>query len=106
MMRTSGVALVSVVVGGLFVGLLAVTSVAVALVPLGACCFTNGDCEDLISEQCVTQAGTFIGDGTSCEEVDCGVPVAVPVLSIVGLVVMFGALGSLGIYGLLRRRRR
>jgi hypothetical protein len=79
---------------------------AFAAAQLGACCFANGACQDLVSFQCETQDGDFIGDGTSCQAIDCAAPVAAPMLSIAGLVAALGALGGLGVYRLTIGRRR
>ena len=77
-----------------------------ANLPLGACCFPNGSCQDLMVTQCDGLSGEFIGEGTSCQAVDCAAPVAAPLLSIGGLVAAFGALTALGVYRLTSRRRR
>jgi hypothetical protein len=34
---------------------------------LGACCFTDGTCQDLSEDNCTGQNGTYQGDGTACE---------------------------------------
>jgi len=91
--------------GGVLLCLIVTAPVAWANDPLGACCRPGGECEDLQGVQCEPPGGTFIGEGTACEQIDCTAPVAVPVLSIAALVGMFGALGSLGIYGVVKRRR-
>jgi len=79
---------------------------AFAVAPLGACCFATRACQDLLAFQCAAQNGDFIGDGTSCQAIDCAAPVAAPMLSIAGLVAALGALGGLGIYRLTIGRRR
>ena len=76
-----------------------------ANLPLGACCFPNGSCQDLMVTQCDGLSGEFIGEGTSCQTVDCAAPVAAPLLSIGGLFAAFGALVALGVYRLTLRRR-
>jgi hypothetical protein len=78
---------------------------ALAAAPLGACCFPNGTCRDLISVQCDDANAEFIGAGTSCQQIDCAAPVGAPVLSITGLVAALGALAALGLYRLGSRRR-
>lgn len=92
-------------IGALLVALLALTPAVLANLPLGACCFPNGACQDVQSTQCDGLNGEFIGEGTSCREIDCNGALAAPVLSIVGLVAMLGALGGLGVYCLAIRRR-
>jgi hypothetical protein len=78
---------------------------ALANLPLGACCLGGGSCQDLMVTQCEGLNGEFIGEGTSCQTVDCGAPVAAPLLSLGGLVAAFGALAGLGVYRLAARRR-
>lgn len=82
---------------------LAVSS-ARANLPLGACFFANGSCQDLDSLACEALGETFIGEGTSCSTIDCSAPLAVPMLSIFGLVAAIGALAALGARRLLMRR--
>src|SRR4051812_2985472 len=76
-----------------------------ANLPLGACCFPNGSCQDLMVTQCDEANAEFIGEGTSCQQIDCAAPVGAPVLSITGLVAALGALAALGLYRLGSRRR-
>ena len=39
----------------------------------GACCYPDGSCDHNPTEgECVAQGGTYMGDGTICDEVDCG----------------------------------
>jgi hypothetical protein len=78
--------------------------VALANDPLGACCMANGSCENLQAVQCVGPGESFIGEGTSCATINCAAPVAVPVLSIFGMVAAAGALAALGIGRLFTRR--
>jgi len=78
---------------------------ALALAPVGACCFANGSCQDLIDSACSTQGGSFIGFGTLCATVDCAAPLAAPMLSVFGIVAAVGALAALGVGALFRRRR-
>lgn len=42
---------------------------------LGACCFIDGSCQLLSEDNCVTQNGTYQGDGTACEPVNPCTPV-------------------------------
>ena len=93
-----------VVLSALLLGLL-LAAPAHANLPLGACCLAAGGCQDLMVTQCEGLGGDFIGEGTACAEVDCGQPVAAPLLSIGGLVAALGALGGLGAWRLLRGRR-
>jgi hypothetical protein len=85
--------------------LLASAPAARANLPLGACCLVNHTCQDLMVTQCDDQGGDFIGEGTSCTQIDCAAPVAAPVLSIAGLIGALGALSALGLYRLSIRRR-
>lgn len=85
--------------------LLAAAPAAFANLPLGACCLANGSCQDLMMTQCDGLNGEFIGEGTACQQIDCGAPVAAPLLSIGGLVAALGALTALGVYRLAVRRR-
>jgi len=96
--RNLGMAVVALVV-------LLLAPAARANLPLGACCLANGSCQDLMVTQCDGQSGTFIGEGTSCQQIDCDRPVAAPVLSITGLIAALGALAALGVYRLATRRR-
>ncbi|MBX3024113.1 hypothetical protein KF840_04305 [bacterium] len=93
--RLVGAAALCLVMGG---------APARANLPLGACCFANGTCQDLMVTQCDGLSGDFIGEGTSCQQIDCAAPVAAPVLSIAGLVAACGALAALALYRLGRRR--
>lgn len=102
-MGTLGTRSTRVAVAALLVLLLA--TAARANLPLGACCLANGTCQDLMVTQCDGQNGTFIGEGTSCQQIDCDRPVAAPVLSITGLVAALGALAALGLHRLATRRR-
>jgi hypothetical protein len=79
---------------------------ALANLPLGACCLANGSCQNLMVTQCDGLNGEFIGEGTSCQQIDCAAPVAAPLLSIGGLVAALGALTALGLYRLAVRRSR
>ncbi len=38
----------------------------------GACCFPDGSCLVLEAAACLTQAGTYFGDGTNCDPNPCG----------------------------------
>ncbi|MHC5003418.1 MAG: hypothetical protein ACYTJ0_09870 [Planctomycetota bacterium] len=40
--------------------------------PLGACCFKGGSCAELDHIECGEAGGTYLGDGTSCRDVECG----------------------------------
>jgi hypothetical protein len=81
------------------------TPAVFAVAPEGACCIAGGGCEDVTLMQCDTLDGSYIGDGTACQEIDCGAPVAAPMLSIAGLIAALGALGGLGVYRLTIGRR-
>ena len=81
-------------------------SAARATAPVGACCLATTACVEVVGFQCDQQGGEFIGDGTSCATVRCAAPLAAPVLSILGSVAAIGALAGLGVYRLLRGRRR
>ena len=81
-------------------------SPAFANLPLGACCFANGSCQDLQAGQCSGPGQTFIGEGTSCDAVDCAAPLAAPALSIFGAVAARDALTALGLWQLTVGRRR
>ena len=98
--RTAAIALAALLLLPLFYA-----PPALANLPLGACCFANGSCQDLMVTQCDDLSGEFIGEGTSCQTVDCAAPVAAPLLSIGGLLAAFGALTALGVYRLTLRRR-
>ena len=39
--------------------------------PTGACCFTNGTCQDVSASQCGTLGGVFRGEGTMCSMESC-----------------------------------
>lgn len=93
----------AVVLAAMTIGLSAPAVFAVALE--GACCVAGGGCEDTTLLQCETLDGTYIGDGTTCQAIDCGAPVAAPLLSLGGLIVGLGALGGLGVYRLTVGRR-
>ena len=80
--------------------------VALANLPLGACCVATGACQDLMSTQCDDQNGEFIGEGTECSAVDCEAPLAAPLLSIAGVFGVIGILGGLGVYRLVSPRPR
>lgn len=38
---------------------------------IGACCFSNGDCDVIDQSLCDGLGGTFNGDGTTCAQADC-----------------------------------
>jgi hypothetical protein len=40
--------------------------------PEGACCFSDGTCAVLSPDGCAEADGTYQGDGTTCDDVDCG----------------------------------
>jgi hypothetical protein len=44
------------------------------LVPIGACCFADGHCENFPQNDCSSQGGTYEGDGTSCATFQCPPP--------------------------------
>ena len=76
-----------------------------AVAPDGACCLADLSCEDVDEFTCAEQGGQFIGAETSCANVQCRARVEAPVLSILGLVGVVGALAGLGIFRLVRKRR-
>ncbi len=45
--------------------------------PQGACCFANGLCEQLRSDQCFAAGGDFQGDGVPCDPNPCSEPAPV-----------------------------
>jgi hypothetical protein len=96
-------AIVSLFSALLFTPVLA--GVALAFEVTGACCLASGGCNNLIGDTCESQAGTYIGDGTSCSDIECSTPLAAPMLSIFGLVSAVGMLGGFGLYRLLFRSR-
>ena len=49
-------------------------SVSLGPVPLEACCFGDGSCQDLTADECLAQGGTPQGAGTSCATPDCTQP--------------------------------
>jgi hypothetical protein len=44
------------------------------IVRIGACCFANGSCEDLIEDDCEAQGGDYQGDGSDCDPNPCAQP--------------------------------
>ena len=41
--------------------------------PTGACCFIQPGCMDgIFEDECFRRGGTYMGDGTTCADVDCG----------------------------------
>ena len=80
--------------------------VARAAAPLGACCLSDGTCDDLVSFQCEEAGGDFIGDGTACANVNCRAAVAAPLLSAAGVVAVASSLVGIGVRRTLARRRR
>lgn len=38
---------------------------------IGACCYDDGTCEEVSEFDCRTSGGTYQGDGTTCEDVEC-----------------------------------
>jgi subtilisin-like proprotein convertase family protein len=44
----------------------AACSDALACLPVGACCFTDGSCDQLTSIACAAAGGTYSGDGVDC----------------------------------------
>jgi hypothetical protein len=54
--------------------LLAVISMYnIACLPTGACCDANESCQDLVQAECLAAGGTFMGGGTDCQSVPCGI---------------------------------
>ena len=45
--------------------------------PQGACCFADGSCQELRSDECLAANGDFQGDGVSCDPNPCSPPVSV-----------------------------
>ncbi|HYF14247.1 MAG TPA: hypothetical protein VD971_04150 [Phycisphaerales bacterium] len=41
---------------------------------VGACCFPDGHCEQMLQADCEAQTGTFQGDGTDCGAINCPQP--------------------------------
>ncbi|MGH7786903.1 MAG: hypothetical protein ACRERC_08560 [Candidatus Binatia bacterium] len=77
-----------------------------AAAPVGACCLANGECLSEVEIVCERQGGNFIGPDTSCVMIECPTgSVQVPLLSLFGIVAAAGALGGLGMFRLLMRRR-
>lgn len=37
----------------------------------GACCLPDGTCEEVTFSECATDGGSFQGEGTTCDDVDC-----------------------------------
>jgi hypothetical protein len=42
----------------------------------GACCFTDGQCIVATQDECATQGGNYVGDGTTCQPNPCAQPEA------------------------------
>ena len=42
--------------------------------PTGACCFEDGSCQELEYLQCISQGGTYNGDGSDCQTTSCDQP--------------------------------
>lgn len=40
----------------------------------GACCLTDGSCEEMTPSNCAAAGGTYMGDGTDCDQVTCPQP--------------------------------
>lgn len=71
----------------------------------GACCLSDGSCEDSLDFECETSGGTFVGFGTSCEAVACDGTMA-PVLSGAALLLVASLLAITGVLALRRRFSR
>ena len=54
-------------------------TISLGPVPLEACCFADGSCQDLTADECLGQGGIPQGEGTTCATTDCppGPPVDV-----------------------------
>ena len=77
--------------------------VALANVPLGACCLQDGRCQDLPEFSCTARDGSFIGFDTSCARVNCQ---QAPALSLGGILLVAGLLMTFGFARVLARRRK
>ena len=53
--------------------------------PFGACCFTDGVCNQAAEAECIAEGGEYFGDDTLCEDIDC---FPIPTVSQWGLVAM------------------
>jgi len=42
--------------------------------PIGACCLPEGGCAVISESHCATESGTYAGDNTTCESVNCPEP--------------------------------
>lgn len=71
----------------------------------GACCQSDGSCEDSLDFECETSGGTFVGFGTSCEAVACDGTMA-PVLSGAALFLVASLLAITGVLAVRRRFSR
>lgn len=100
--------------GGLL-GVLAIVALAVAGFAVeraeatakmltGACCQPNGLCVEITEFDCTALGGIYSGDLVPCGEAPCDARVDAPVLSMLGLVGLAGALSSLALFRLIRRR--
>jgi len=72
----------------------------------GACCLESGNCRETTDFDCESAGGSFIGFGTTCAEVDCGISVAAPALSLFGILGAAGAVLAAAIWRLLPVGRR
>lgn len=96
---------------GMMLGVVALLAIAGAgragaVAPSGACCTPSGGCQSVAPDICERDlSGIYVGDGVLCENIQCDARVAAPLLSIFGIVATVGALGGLGVFRLLRRKR-
>lgn len=63
--------------------------------PRGACCFVDGSCQELRSDECLAMSGQFQGNGVSCDPNPCSPPV--PVECCIGDLNVDGMIDSLDI---------
>jgi len=75
-----------------------------ATVLIGACCQSGGGCAEVPELTCLDGGGQFVGG--QCANIDCVRPLAAPMMSIIGLVAVFGVLTAFGAYHLFAVGRR
>jgi len=97
---------IKIIITGLlisFLSLMSFTESRAGFLPVeipGACCFSDGSCEDSNSLEC---AVGFKGAETECSSVECPQPLSVPTMGQWGMIL--SAL-LLGFYAVLRLRKR
>lgn len=84
------------------IALVACLPAARAVAPVGACCFPDGSCAQVLELQCESGGGTFAGIGLSCEQIACNISGA-PLFSTAGMLLVVVVLGTLGLLHLRRR---